>query len=155
MLESAMQLAIQSARQGVKENDGGPFGAVIVRNNQVISVAHNTVLKDHDPTCHAEMNAIRKACKHLNTHILKDCELYTTTECCPMCFSAIYWARIPKIYIGTPKSIAAQYDFDDVLIYEELAKPLEKRLISCQTGIMMEEVESVFKEWKALERVLY
>ena len=120
MLEHAMQLAIQSSLEGIKNNEGGPFGAAIVRNNQVISVAHNTVLKDGDPTCHAEMNAIRLACKHLGDHVLSGCEIYSTVEPCPMCLSAIYWARIDKIYVGAPKAIAEKYGFDDVLFYQEI-----------------------------------
>jgi len=155
MLDSAMQQAIQSALQGVKSNDGGPFGAAIVKDNQIISVAHNTVLVDKDPTCHAEVNAIRMACKVLDTHILSGCELYTTVEPCPMCLSAIYWARIEKVYAAAQKTVAAQYGFDDVFIYEELDLSPEARSIPCTHTQQCSESEAVFKQWKDLERSLY
>lgn len=155
MLDSAMQQAIQSALQGVKANDGGPFGAAVVKDNQIISVAHNTVLVDKDPTCHAEVNAIRMACKALDTHILSDCELYTTVEPCPMCLSAIYWARIKKIYAAAQKTVAAKYGFDDVFIYKEFDLSPEARSIPCVHTQQCSESEEVFKQWKDLERSLY
>lgn len=155
MLEKAMQLAIQSSREGIKNNEGGPFGAAIVFNNQVISVAHNTVLKDSDPTCHAEMNAIRLACKQLKTHILSECEIYTTVEPCPMCLAAIYWARIRKIYVGAEKTIAAKYGFDDVVFYQQLNQSVAQRSIPCQMMSLDVDVEPVFKEWQSLNRVIY
>lgn len=155
MLEKAMDLAIQSALEGVKNNEGGPFGAAIVGNNQIISVAHNTVLKDSDPTCHAEINAIRLACQHLKRHELSDCQIVTTVEPCPMCLTAIYWARIQKIYIGAQRGVAQKYGFDDVHFYEEVARPLEQRKVVCETLALDAQVEAVFKEWQALDRTLY
>ena len=155
MHKTAMHEALQNSLEGVENNDGGPFGAAIVRDNQIISVAHNTVLRDKDPTCHAEVNAIRKACQTLNTHILSDCELYTTVEPCPMCLSAIYWARIPKIYAAVPKPIAQKYGFDDVFIYQELDKDVNARHIQCDILHQNNEVETIFKRWKELGRALY
>ena len=95
-----MNSAILSALQGIMDNDGGPFGSVIVKGDKMISVAHNTVLRDNDPTCHGEMNAIRAACKILGTYDLSGCELYTTAYPCPMCLGAIRWANIGKVYYG-------------------------------------------------------
>lgn len=96
-----MRLAIDSARQGISQRQGGPFGACVIRNNEIIAVAHNTVLKDHDATCHAEINAIRQACHAVEHHELRGCVIYSTTEPCPMCFSAIHWAGIERIIYGT------------------------------------------------------
>lgn len=155
MLESAMEEALKNSLVGVEQDDGGPFGAAVVKDNKIISVAHNTVLRDKDPTCHAEVNAIRKACQVLNTHVLSDCELYTTVEPCPMCLATIYWARIPKIYAAVSKPIAAKYGFDDVFIYDELDKDLSARHIPCDILHKNEEVEKIFKRWKDLGRELY
>ena len=99
-MEDFMKLAVEEAKLGVKENHGGPFGAVIVKDGKVIAKAHNTVLKDNDPTCHAEINAIRKASKILDTFDLTGYELYTTGKPCPMCKGAIQWAKIEKVYYG-------------------------------------------------------
>jgi len=115
-----MQAACASALTGVTLKHGGPFGACVVRNGIFISMAHNTVLMDKDPTCHAEMNAIRYACDALGTHDLSDCELYTTCEPCPMCLGACSWSRIKKIYTGVDRFTAAQFGFDDKVFYDEL-----------------------------------
>ena len=95
-----MNMAIKEARKGINAGHGGPFGAVIVKDGTIISKGHNTVLKDNDPTCHGEMQAIRKACKKLHTFDLSGCEIYTTGEPCPMCLGAILWANISKVYYG-------------------------------------------------------
>lgn len=150
-----MQHAIESAGEGVLEDEGGPFGACIVKDGKVIAVAHNTVLKDHDPTCHAEMNAIRMAAKALNTHVLAGCELYTTAEPCPMCLSAIYWANIDKLYIGAPRSVAESYGFRDKMLYDEMQLPYAKRAITCVENVMAEECEAVFNVWKQFNGKLY
>lgn len=153
--KQAMQLAIQSALTGIKNEEGGPFGACIVKDGEVIAVAHNTVLKDRDPTCHAEMNAIRMAAKELDEYNLAGCELYTNAEPCPMCLSAIYWARIDKIYIGVDKTIAAKYGFDDAKFYEQiLTTPLERE-VPQEFGTMPEECEKVFAHWKTLGGLVY
>jgi guanine deaminase len=115
-----MEVACASALTGVTLMHGGPFGACVVRNGIFVSVAHNTVLMDSDPTCHAEMNAIRYACAALSTHDLSDCELFTTCEPCPMCLGACSWSRIRKIYTGVDRFTAAQFGFDDKVFYDEL-----------------------------------
>lgn len=150
-----MQKAIASALEGIQKNHGGPFGACIVHKQKIVAVTHNTVLKDRDPTCHAEINAIRQACSKLNTHILSDCELFTTAEPCPMCLAAIYWARIPCIHIGTDKSTAANFGFDDAFFYEELLIPSSSKHIQVHRKIMEQECADVFSQWKSLDRPLY
>ena len=153
--KQAMQLAVQSALTGIKKEEGGPFGACIVKGDEIIAVAHNTVLKNQDPTCHAEMNAIRLACKELDNHVLTGCELYTTAEPCPMCLSAIYWARLDKIYVGVDKVIAAKYGFDDDKFYQQIALSPSQREVPSQYGVMAKECEHVFSYWKELEGELY
>ena len=150
-----MELAIESAQEGINEEHGGPFGACVVHNGEVVSVAHNTVLKDKDPSCHAEINAIRQACQHLGTHVLKDCELYTTAEPCPMCLAAIYWARIPKVYVGVDRNTAARYGFDDAFFYEELEKHSDEREVEITHGVLSRPCQKVFADWKARSGQLY
>jgi len=116
-----MQAACASAIAGVTLKHGGPFGACVVRDGIFISMSHNTVLHDCDPTCHAEMNAIRYACAAINSHDLSDCELYTTCEPCPMCWGAIQWSRVKKVYTGVDRFTAAQFGFDDKVFYDELS----------------------------------
>ncbi|MDA3908025.1 MAG: nucleoside deaminase [Sulfurimonas sp.] len=108
-----MQIAYNEATQGMLANDGGPFGAVIVKDDKIISQAHNKVLKSNDPTAHAEVNAIRKASKLLETFDLEGCVLYTTCKPCPMCLGAIFWARIGTVYFGATEEDAAKGGFDD------------------------------------------
>jgi len=115
-----MKAAAMSATSGVKLQHGGPFGAAVVKGGIIISCAHNTVLLDKDPTCHAEMNAVRDACRALGSHDLSDCELYTTCEPCPMCWGAVQWSRLNKIYIGADRYTAARYGFDDKVFYDEV-----------------------------------
>lgn len=147
--------AIRSAKEGIEAEHGGPFGACIVKENKIIALAHNTVLRDHDPTCHAEMNAIRLASKTLNTHILSGCELYTTAEPCPMCMAAIYWASLDKVFVGVNKDCAARFGFQDDFLYQELVKPLKERLIPFVGGVMSKDCEEVFEQWRALGGSLY
>ena len=115
-----MKLALEEAKRGVSQGDGGPFGAVIVHDGEVIASAHNMVLKNDDPTAHAEVQAIRKACKILKTPLISDCEIYSTCEPCPMCLSAIMWARIPTVYYGCTKEDAGKIGFIDDYIYRVL-----------------------------------
>ncbi len=112
-MDSFMQDALKEAYLGVQKNHGGPFGAVIVKDGKVVARAHNTVLRDSDPTCHAEMNAIRKASAKLKTFDLDGCEVYTTGRPCPMCASAIQWAKIDKVYYGCDYSDAKEIGFDE------------------------------------------
>merc|ERR1719163_79601 len=118
--DAFMRAAAASAIAGVKLLHGGPFGACVVKGGIVISCAHNTVLAHEDPTCHAEMNAVRDACQRLQSHDLSDCELYTTCEPCPMCWGAIQWSRLNKVYIGADRYTAAKYGFDDKVFYDEV-----------------------------------
>lgn len=118
--DAFMTCAAASAKAGVKLNHGGPFGACVVKGGIVVSCAHNSVLLDKDPTCHAEMNAVRQACAALQSHDLSDCELYTSCEPCPMCWGAVQWARLNKVYIGADRFTAAKYGFDDKVFYDEM-----------------------------------
>lgn len=120
--------AIRVANENI-ENQGGPFGAVIVKDGEIIAASGNSVTIDNDPTAHAEVNTIRKACKRLDTFNLEGCEIYSSCEPCPMCLSAIYWAHIDKLYYATTKDDAASIGFDDSFIYHELTlKPEERRV---------------------------
>ncbi len=116
-----MKLAVQEAEYGVNNKEGGPFGAVIIKNDKVVASSHNTVLLDNDPTAHAEVNTIRKACKELNTYDLSNCILYTTSEPCPMCASAIIWSNIKTVYYGTDRKDVANIGFRDDFIYNYLS----------------------------------
>ncbi len=137
--------AVELSKKSVEENCG-PFGAIIVRNGEVISEAHNSVTEDNDPTAHAEINAIRKAAKSLSNFDLSDCEIYTSTEPCPMCLSAIYWSRIKKVYYANTRQDATEINFDDEYIYNELAKPINQRDLE-MIKIEIPEAKEVFNLW--------
>ncbi|MGI6712441.1 MAG: nucleoside deaminase [Bacillota bacterium] len=124
-----MEIAVKEAFCGIDNNEGGPFGAVIVKNGKVISAAHNEVIKNNDPTDHAEMVAIRKAAQVLKTFDLSDCEIYTTCEPCPMCLAAIYWAKIPTVYYGCNRYDAEKIGFNDAHIYKAIKGDLEKNTV--------------------------
>ena len=113
-----MMDAVAEARQGVAAGDGGPFGAVIVRNGEIIARGHNRVLSTNDPTAHAEINVIREAAEKLGRFDLSDCEIYSSCEPCPMCFSAVHWAKMKKLYYGCTRYDAAEIEFDDQFIYD-------------------------------------
>jgi len=117
-----MAMAIEEARKGVVARDGGPFGAVIVKDGVIIARGHNRVISTHDPTAHAEVVAIREASSLLERFDLSDCELYTTCEPCPMCYAAAHWAKIKKLYYGATRKDAADIGFDDQYLYEVLAR---------------------------------
>ena len=120
-MQECFEYAIKEARHGVLNNEGGPFGAVVVnQNGKIIGVGHNKVLKNNDPTAHAEVMAIRDACKTLNTYNLTDCKIYSTSEPCPMCLSAIIWANIKEVYYGTDRLEVSKIGFRDDLIYNFL-----------------------------------
>ncbi len=120
--------AIRVANENI-QNQGGPFGAVIVKDGEIIAASGNSVTTDNDPTAHAEVNTIRKACKKLGTFNLEGCEIYSSCEPCPMCLSAIYWAHIDKLYYATTKDDAASIGFDDSFIYHELTlQPHQRRV---------------------------
>jgi tRNA(Arg) A34 adenosine deaminase TadA len=143
-----MQQAIDLSRQHMQGGHGGPFGAIVVKGGKVIGEGWNKVTSTNDPTAHAEVEAIRQACKHLSTYELKGCEIFTSCEPCPMCLSAIYWARIDKIYYANSKADAAQIQFDDDFIYQEIPKSLKDRAIPVERLLATEALE-VFKEWEA------
>ena len=124
-----MEMAFDEARKGSESGQGGPFGAVVVKNGEVIGRGHNTVLSSNDPTSHAEINAIRDACARLGSFQLEGCELYTTCEPCPMCLGAVYWARPEVVYFSASRVEAAGIGFDDAHIYEEVQKPWAERTI--------------------------
>lgn len=153
--QKLMKLAVALSRKGMKLRKGGPFGAVIVKNGKIVGEGYNQVTSTNDPTAHAEVVAIRNACKTLNTFSLEDCEIYCSCEPCPMCLSAIYWARIGKIYFANTKNDAAAIGFDDAFIYHEFEKKPEERSIP---ALKIEEPDAakVFEEWKNLsEKVPY
>ena len=146
----AIELSIKSVDSGT-----GPFGAVIVKDNKIISEGFNIVTSSNDPTSHAEIVAIRNACKSLNNFVLKDCDLYTTCEPCPMCLSAIYWARINKIYYANTRIDAKKIDFSDAMIYEELNKNIKDRNIP-MNQMMRNEALKAFDMWdKKKDKVKY
>lgn len=143
-----MQRAIDLSRQNVEQMEGGPFGAVIVRDGEIIGEAHNRVLLTNDPTAHAEVEAIRAACRHIDHYALSGCVIYTSAEPCPMCLSAIYWARIDKIYYVNTRDDSAFAGFDDSLIYNQIPMPLQERSIPA-VRLDMPEAATVMKLWKA------
>jgi len=149
-MKRAIELSIKSVNSGT-----GPFGAVIVKDNQIISEGFNTVTLTNDPTSHAEIAAIRIACKILKNFSLEGCDLYTTCEPCPMCLSAIYWARLNKIYYANTRSDAQKIDFSDAMIYEELNKTIKDRKIPMHQ-IMRDEALKAFDLWdKKEDKVKY
>ncbi len=124
-----MRMAIAEARKGIKAGHGGPFGAVIVKDGVVVGKGHNQVLKNNDPTCHGEMQAIRKACKNLKTHDLSGCEIYTTGDPCPMCMAAILWANIEKVYYGCNIFDTEEIGFRDAVFYKMQEPEERKKLV--------------------------
>lgn len=142
-----MQEAIALSSSGIQQNDGGPFGCVIVKGDTIVGRGNNKVTSSNDPTAHAEIVAIRDACKNLNTFQLDDCEVYTSCEPCPMCLGAIYWARPKVIYFANNREDAAAIGFDDSMIYEEMSTEIGKRKIPI-IKIGRENALKVFEAWK-------
>ena len=143
-MREAVRLSLLQMRAG----KGGPFGAVVVRKGKIVGRGFNLVTSTNDPTAHAEIVAIRDACKRLKTFQLDDCELYTSCEPCPMCLSAIYWARIRNVYYGNTRKDAAKIAFDDDEIYREVALPIRKRKLVMKP-LLRTEALVAFKEWAA------
>ncbi len=143
-----MRRAIELAEEGMDSNTGGPFGAVIVKNGEIIAEGCNKVTSHNDPTAHAEVDAIRTACKKLNTFQLDDCIIYTSCEPCPMCLGAIYWARPKKVFYGCTREDAADIEFDDQLIYDEIAVGISNRQIEFTNGMRNEAIK-VFQKWNS------
>ncbi len=144
--EELMRKAITLAEQNVI-NGGGPFGAVIAKDGEIIATGTNRVTPDCDPTAHAEVSAIRAAAKVLGTFDLSGCEIYTSCEPCPMCFGAIYWARLDAMYYGNNKHDAADIGFDDAFIYEEIALKPEERRLKTQV-LLSKEALKAFNMWR-------
>jgi len=143
-----MQRAIDLANEGMSSNAGGPFGAVVVKDGEIIAEGFNRVTSTNDPTAHAEVVAIRRACEKLGTFQLDDCVVYTSCEPCPMCLGAIYWARPKAVFFACNKVDAAKIDFDDQFIYDELDKEMENREIKFYK-LMRNEALTVFNKWAA------
>ena len=144
-----MQRAVDLALEKMRANSGGPFGAVIVRNNTIISEGWNEVTSSYDPTAHAEIVAIRRACARLGAFNLPDCDIYTSCEPCPMCLGAIYWARPSRVFYASTAADAAAAGFDDAFIYEELKKTAGLRQIP-MSQLLREEALAVFTAWRDL-----
>ena len=148
--ETFMQEAIRLAEEGMRSKRGGPFGCVVVRRGEIVGRGNNRVTSTNDPTAHAEVTAIREACRELNTFQLADCELYTSCEPCPMCLGAIYWARPARVVYANTREDAAAVGFDDDFIYEEINAPMSERKIPFEH----EEhafAKEVFQQWKDWE----
>lgn len=142
-----MHEAIRISVEMMRANQGGPFGAVIVRHGQIVGRGWNQVTSSNDPTAHAEVTAIRDACKNLKTFQLTDCELYTSCEPCPMCLAASYWARVKKVYFGNTRQDAAAIGFDDEFLYNQIGLPLHERSLALEQCCPT-EAKAAFEEWK-------
>ena len=142
-----MEQAIALATENVTSGRGGPFGAVIVRDGKVLASGANMVTAGNDPTAHAEITAIRRACAVLGTFRLEGCEIYTSCEPCPMCLAAIYWSHCSAIFYGNTAADAAQAGFDDAFLYDEVKKPVEERRIPT-INLMREKAISSFEAWR-------
>lgn len=150
-----MRAAIELAIRNVRERRGGPFAAVVVRGGRIVAEGTNLVTSNNDPTAHAEIIAIRNACRALGAYDLRGYKLYTTCEPCPMCLGAVYWARLECVYYGATAHDAAQSGFDDAFIYRELALPMGKRKLPMR-GMMRQESLTAFLEWLQMpDRIPY
>ena len=153
--EDLMREAIDLAAEKMRAGLGGPFGALVVKDGTVIARGFNKVTSDNDPTAHAEVIAIREACKVLGSFSLEGCEIYSSCEPCPMCLAAIYWARIDRIFFANSRADAAAIGFDDDRLYREISKPLSKRSLPI-AQIEMAEARAVFREWEAKpDKIIY
>lgn len=147
MKQTFMREAIRISFEKMRGNHGGPFGAVVVRRGRIVGRGWNQVTSANDPTAHAEVVAIRAACLRLRTFHLEDCDLYSSCEPCPMCLSAIYWARIKRVYYANTRRDAAGANFDDAVIYDEVARPISRRKIMMKQ-FMRREALRALAEWK-------
>jgi len=150
MEQEFMRAAIDAALEGMRSKGGGPFGAVVVKDGEIIGRGSNSVTGTNDPTAHAEVVAIRDACSNLGAFQLDGCEIYTSCEPCPMCLGAIYWARPDKVYYACDKNDAADAGFDDAFIYQEIDLPLQDRQVPFKQ-ILRDDALLVFKEWGEME----
>lgn len=150
-----MREAIRISLEKMRSNHGGPFGAVVVRRGKIVVRGWNRVTSTNDPTAHAEIMAIREACRKLKTYQLDDCELYASCEPCPMCLAAIYWARLKRVYYGNTRRDAAKVGFDDDFLYREVARPIARRKIPMKQ-LLRTEASKAFTEWQAkLDKIPY
>jgi tRNA(Arg) A34 adenosine deaminase TadA len=147
MTSKFMREAIRISIAKMRANCGGPFGAVVVCGGKIVGRGWNQVTSTNDPTAHAEVTAIRDACRRLKTFQLEDCELYTSCEPCPMCLSAIYWSRLKKVFYGNTRQDAAKIEFDDEMIYHEVSLPIRKRKIPMKS-LLRGEALKAFAEWR-------
>jgi tRNA(Arg) A34 adenosine deaminase TadA len=155
MNEKFMREAIRLSIQMMRRGKGGPFGAIVVRGNKIVGRGWNQVTSANDPTAHAEIVAIREACRRLKTFSLDDCELYASCEPCPMCLSAIYLARIPTVYYGNTRKDAAKIAFDDEKIYLDIALPLARRKLVMKQSLRKEALVA-FRDWeKKTDKIPY
>ena len=153
--ETFMLEAIKKAEENIITGKGGPFGAVVVRNGEIIAAVGNLVTSTNDPTAHAEVVAIREACKTLDTFDLSGCEIYASCEPCPMCLGAIMWARIDKLYYAANRIDASRAGFDDELFYTELALPIEQRILK-PIQLLQKEANIVFDKWvEETNKIIY
>jgi guanine deaminase len=149
--EKFMRMAIGLSEYNVQQSQGGPFGAVIVKDEIVIAGSPNMVIPENDPTAHAEISAIRRACRQLGTYNLAGCVIYTSCEPCPMCLGAIYWAGIDKIYYANTQADAAGIGFDDEFIYQEVRSQMEGRKLQC-VQLLRDEALQIFRLWQSGKR---
>ncbi|TGX81178.1 nucleoside deaminase [Palleniella muris] len=141
-MQTAIDISVENVRNG-----GGPFGAVVVKDGEIVATGANRVTANNDPTAHAEVSAIREACRKLGTFRLSDCIIYTSCEPCPMCLSAIYWSGINTIYYGNTATDAADIDFSDQFIYDEIGRPMAERKVPC-INVMRNEALAAFRAWR-------
>lgn len=154
-VERFLRRAIELSRLGMEAGDGGPFGAVVVRDGQIVGEGWNRVVRDIDPTSHAEVVAIRDACRRLGQFRLTGCQIFTSAEPCPMCLAAIYWGRLDRIVFASSATDAALIGFDDAFFYEQLGLPAERRQVP-QVQALREEALVVFRDYAAkADRVPY
>ena len=145
--ETFLREAIRLSREKMEAGEGGPFGAVVVKDGQIVGRGWNRVTSANDPTAHAEVEAIREACSNLKTFSLSGCELYASCEPCPMCLSAIYWARIDTLYFAATHHDAAAAGFDDALLYQEVSKDWKTRILPAEQHLQ-KEAQEAFNAWK-------
>ena len=150
-----MREAIRLSLEQVRQSRGGPFGAVVVKGNKIVGRGSNRVTSVNDPTAHAEVVAIREACRRLKKFHLEDCDLYTSCEPCPMCLAAIYWARLRRVYYANTRKDAARIHFDDEFIYAEVARSISRRQLVMKQ-LLRKEALAAFREWMAkTDRIPY
>ena len=151
-----MRRAIDEALAHLTALEGGPFGVCLVRGDEVLAVAHNTVLKDHDPTCHGEINAIRLAARKLQSYDLSGCEIYSTTEPCPMCFAAIHWARIDRLIYGTTIDEVARLGFNEMSLGSRQMQVLGRSPVAIYPGFLADECRQLLETWTRIPgRIVY